>query len=48
MNKLHNHYNALKKLAKETKKQIEPFVEGETDKNRSMIKRQEDTLKTYT
>jgi hypothetical protein len=37
----------LKKAAKETKKTIEPFVENETDKNKNIIKRHEDSLKTY-
>ena len=47
MKKLHDSYNHLRKQAKETKKMIEPFVENETDKNRNMIKRHEDALKTY-
>lgn len=45
--KLFDNYNHLKKAAKETKKTIEPFVENETDKNKNIIKRHEDTLKTY-
>lgn len=34
-------------MAKETKKTIEPFVENETDKNRNVIKRHDDAIKTY-
>jgi len=45
--KLFDSYNQLKKVAKETKKTIEPFVDNETDKNRNVIKRHEDSLKTY-
>lgn len=45
--KLFDNYNQLKKAAKETKKTIEPFVENETDKNKNIIKRHEDALKTY-
>lgn len=45
--KLFDNYNKLKKQAKETKKTIEPFVDNETDKNKNIIKRHEDALKTY-
>lgn len=47
MKKLFDGYNHLKKVAKETKKTIEPFVENESDKNKNVIKRHEDALKTY-
>ena len=45
MKKLFDGYAQLKKRAKETKKEIEPFVENESDKNKNIIKRHEDSLK---
>jgi dynein heavy chain, axonemal len=45
--KLFDNYSHLKKVAKETKKNIEPFVENETGKNQNVIKRHEDAIKTY-
>ena len=46
--KLFEEWNHLKKLAKETKKEILPFVQNETDKNNSQIKKLEEDLKVYT
>lgn len=46
--KLFDEWAKLKKAARETKKEIAPYVEAESDKVKNQIRTLEDNLKTYT
>ena len=46
--KLTDEFNALKKLAKDIKKEITPLVNNENEKTINMIKKFEEDLKVYT
>jgi hypothetical protein len=45
---LFEEWNGLKKLARDTKKEIAPFVANENEKNQTRIKKFEEELKNYT
>jgi dynein heavy chain len=46
--KLFDEWNTLKKISKETKKEISPMVDNETKKNQTTITKFEETLKAFT
>jgi dynein heavy chain len=46
--KLFEEWNQLKKVAKDTKKEIAPFVSNESEKNNNQIKKLEEELKVFT